>query len=167
MKKYIAAIVLAIFSIMPLSLYADGGRRTVGLLGGYNGELESGLAGVYFQYRCNSWLRLTPDVQMLFKKNDRSAFHINGNAHFILPFGGKFKVYALGGITYQSWRYSNIQITEDQRLQDVTSNRFGTNLGGGLEVRALQALKLFAEAKYSFVKDYSSMGISVGIGYVF
>ena len=49
----------------------------------------------------------------------------------------------------------------------MTSNRFGTNLGGGLEVRALQALKLFAEAKYSFVKDYSSIGISVGIGYVF
>ena len=167
MKKYFAIIFVALLSLIPFTSSAQGGMKSVGVSGGYNFKAESALAGVFFQYGCNSWLRLSPNFQMIFKKNDFSAFHINGNANFVLPLNGSINIYALGGITYQSWRYSDITFEAGDTPKEVVYNRFGVATGGGVEVFATKSLKFMAEGKYSFVKDYSSADIFVGIGYVF
>ena len=167
MNKYFAAIIATLLSLIPLTSSAQGGTKSVGVFGGYNSEVESALAGVYFQYGWNKWLRLSPNFQMIFKKNDFSAFHINGNAHFVLPLNGSINIYALGGITYQSWRYSDITFEAGDTPKEVVYNRFGVATGGGVEVFATKSLKFMAEGKYSFVKDYSAADFFVGIGYVF
>ncbi|MGN1246205.1 MAG: outer membrane protein [Muribaculaceae bacterium] len=167
MNKYFLAIVVAILSLIPLTSSAQSGTKSVGVFGGFNSETESALAGVYFQYGCNNWLRLSPNFQMIFKKNDLSAFHINGNANFVLPLSGNFNLYALGGISYQSWRFSNILFGDNDLPEDMVHNRFGLATGGGVEVFATKSLKFMAEGKYSFVKDYSAADFFVGIGYVF
>lgn len=168
MKRYIAVIVIAVLALVPLMMHADeGGKKSVGIFGGFNSEAESALAGVYFQYGCNNWLRLSPNVQMIFKKNDLSAFHINGNAHFVLPLDEILNIYAIGGITYQSWRFSDIKIYEEEHPKDMVFNRFGVAVGGGVEVFATKSLKFMIEGKYSFVKDYSSADFFAGIGYIF
>ena len=167
MKKYFAIIFVALLSLIPFTSSAQGGMKSVGVSGGYNFKAESALAGVFFQYGCNKWLRLSPNFQMIFKKNDFSAFHINGNVHFVLPLNGSINIYALGGITYQSWRYSDITFEAGDTPKEVVYNRFGLATGGGVEVFATKSLKFMAEGKYSFVKDYSSADIFVGIGYVF
>ena len=167
MKKYFAIIFVALLSLIPFTSSAQGGMKSVGVSGGYNFKAESALAGVFFQYGCNSWLRLSPNFQMIFKKNDFSAFHINGNANFVLPLNGSINIYALGGITYQSWRYSDITFEAGDTPKEVVYNRFGLATGGGVEVFATKSLKFMAEGKYSFVKDYSAADFFVGIGYVF
>ena len=167
MKKYFAIIFVALLSLIPFTSSDQGGMKSVGVSGGYNFKAESALAGVFFQYGCNSWLRLSPNFQMIFKKNDFSAFHINGNANFVLPLNGSINIYALGGITYQSWRYSDITFEAGDTPKEVVYNRFGVATGGGVEVFATKSLKFMAEGKYSFVKDYSAADFCVGIGYVF
>ena len=167
MKKYFAIIFVALLSLIPFTSSAQGGMKSVGVSGGYNFKAESALAGVFFQYGCNSWLRLSPNFQMIFKKHDLSSFHINGNAHFVLPLNGSINLYAIGGITYQSWRYSKILFDDNEHPQDMVHNRFGLATGGGVEVFATKSLKFMAEGKYSFVKDYSAADFFVGIGYMF
>ena len=45
-------------------------------------------------------------------------------------------IYALGGITYQSWRYSDITFEAGDTPKEVVYNRFGVATGGGVEVLA-------------------------------
>ena len=165
MRKIYVALFTALLCLLSLSAHAQRGEKSVGLLGGFNTESESGLAGVFFQYSCNSWLRLTPNIQAIFKKNDVSAMHINGNAHFILQLTDDLYCYALGGVTYQSWRLP--WVNDDWKIEHENINRFGANVGGGLEIYATPSLKFMVEGKYSFVKDFSSAGFVAGIGYVF
>ena len=163
MKKIIAAVIMAIVALVPTTMNAQRGEKSVGVFGGFNSETESGLAGVYFQYGCNSWLRLSPNMQVVFRKHNLGAFQINGNAHFVLPLGEAVNVYGIGGVTYQSWRYSE---KKDKREDNVT-NRFGLAAGAGIELYCTKTLKLMAEGKYSFVKKHPSGDVFVGIGYVF
>ena len=165
MRKIFSILAVAILGMIPLTANAQRGEKSVGVVGGFNTEIESGLAGVYFQYQCNAWLRLTPNVQAIFRKNDVNAMHINGNAHFILPLTEDINIYALGGVTYQSWRLP--MINENYNLEHSNVNRFGANLGAGIEIYATSSLKFMVEGKYSFIKDFSSAGFIAGIGYVF
>ena len=167
MKKIIAAIMMAIVALAPVTMKAQRGMKSVGVFGGFNSELETGLAGVYFQYGCNKWLRLSPNMQMLFKKHDMSAFHINGNAHFVLPLDKAINIYGITGITYQSWRHAKIKIDDDGRLKDRVSTRFGVGLGAGIEAYCTKSLKVMLVVKHNFVDDYSSTDFFAGIGYVF
>lgn len=158
MRKILSCIAVLVLLMLPVAARAEKGDATVGILGGFNTETKSALVGVLFQYQCNSWMRLSPDVQALMKKNDLSAFHINGNLHFLVPISSKMNFYPLAGLTYQSWKYS---------ADEFNSNHFGLNAGAGLEMYATPTLKFMVEGKYSLVKDYSSGNFFVGISYVF
>lgn len=161
MRKLFFIISLALLSLLPTVASAKPGETSVGILAGYNSKTSSGLAGIYLQYQCNPWLRLSPDVQTLFKKNNLSAFHINGNAHFLIPVQSNMNFYPLAGITYQSWKYNNQDVEKDN------INRFGLNVGCGYDIKVTPALKFMVEGKYSLVKDATSFGLSIGIGYIF
>lgn len=141
------------------SLLAQSGEKTVGLLAGYTTESRSVVAGLFFQYRCSSLLRLAPDCQIAIKNNNRSAFIFNGNAHFLIKTSSKTNIYPLVGLTYHNWKYYN----SDRE----NKNRFGGNIGAGFEVMATSTLKLSVEAKYSLIKDFSSGNFFASIGYLF
>lgn len=157
MKKIIVLTLAVLFSA--INLMAQRGEKTVGLLAGYTTENRSAVAGLFFQYRCSSLLRLAPDCQFVIKNNDRSAFIFNGNAHFLIKTSSKTNLYPLAGITYHNWKgYNSIH---------GNRNRFGANFGAGFEVMATPTLKLSVEAKYSLIKDFSSGNFFASIGYLF
>ncbi|MEF9923887.1 MAG: outer membrane beta-barrel protein [Muribaculaceae bacterium] len=162
MKKIIL-ILIAIFTLIPSTTFAQRGERTMGLMGGYNTRNQSGIAGIYFQYRFSKYFRLAPDFQYAFQHHNLSSFEFNGNAHFPLKLTTQINFYPLVGITYQSWRQSGIGDAKGTE----TSKRFGGNFGGGFEYMATPTLKLLVEGKYSLIKSYSSGGITLGIGYLF
>lgn len=163
MRKLISIICVALLALIPLTASAGKGETSVGLLAGYNTKTSSGLAGIYLQYQCNPWLRLSPDAQTIFRNNDLSAFHINGNAHFLIPLQSNMNFYPIAGLSYQSWKYNDKSGNEDNN----NINRFGLNVGCGYDIKVTPTLKFMVEGKYSLVKDASSFGISVGIGYIF
>ncbi len=138
---------------------AQKGEKTVGVLAGYTTENQSALAGLFFQYRCSSLLRLSPDCQFVIKNNDHSAFLFNGNAHFLIGTSDKTNIYPIVGITYQNWKYYN--------NRGENQNRFGGNFGVGFEIIATPTLKISVEAKYSLVKNFSSGNFMASIGYLF
>lgn len=156
--KRLFIIIIAI-AAATASLMAQKGEKTVGLLAGYTTENKSAVAGLFFQYRCSSLLRLSPDCQFIIKNNDRSAFIFNGNAHFIIPTSRNTNIYPLVGITYHNWKTYNMGLGNQ--------NRFGANIGAGFEVMATATLKLSVEAKYSLIKDFSSGNFFASIGYLF
>lgn len=157
MKKIIVLTLAVLFSA--INLMAQRGEKTVGLLAGYTTENQSAVAGLFFQYRCSSLLRLAPDCQFVIKNDNRSAFLFNGNIHFLIKTSGKTNLYPLVGITYHNWKTYNTGMGN--------KNRFGTNLGVGYEVMPTSTLKLSVEAKYSLIKDFSSGNFFASIGYLF
>lgn len=160
MKKILATIILTfMLASLQFSAHAQHGEKAVGILAGYNSQNNSGIAGLYFQYRCNSWLRLSPDCQILIKHKDRSAFQFDGNAHFLINVFSKANIYPLVGLTYQNWKAYN--------SGSSNKNRIGGNIGAGFEVMATSTLKVAVEGKYSAVKDFSAGNVFVSIGYVF
>lgn len=161
--KLVAIFVVLAMSVSSFNMQAEKGEKSVGLIAGYNTKTESGLAGIYFQYQCNSWLRLSPDVQTLFRKNNLSAFHINGNVHYIINIQSNMSLYPLAGVTYQSWRHKAPEGAGDHN----NLNRFGVNVGCGYDFNVTSSLKFLIEGKYSFVKDCSSATIALGLGYTF
>lgn len=163
MRKTAVTLTLLAAWAAPSASKAEAGDATVGVLAGYNSETESALAGVYFQYQPSSWLRLAPSVQSLASKDDVSALHIDGNAHAVLSAGGKCSYYPLAGISYQSWRFSGDDVSDE----DDTYNKFGVNVGLGFEVRPTSSMKFFVEGKYTFIEHYSSASVYMGIGYTF
>lgn len=157
MKRFLFIIIALITA--STSLMAQKGEKTVGLLAGYTTESHAAVAGLFFQYRCSSLLRLAPDCQFVIKNNNRSAFIFNGNAQFLIKTSAKTNIYPLAGITYHNWKTYNAGIGNQ--------NRFGANVGAGFEAMATPTLKLSVEAKYSLVKDFSSGNFFASIGYLF
>lgn len=164
MKNLILCLV-ALFLLAPAVANAQRGEKAMGVLSGYNTNNKSVIAGIFFQYRFSEYFRLAPDFQYIFKHNDESAFQFNGNAHFPLKIDTKLNIYPFAGISYQSWRISNIADLDNN--DNLTFNKFGLNLGGGIEFNASPTLKIILEGKYSLIKIYSSAGFTAGIGYVF
>lgn len=157
MKKFLALLSIILATVANAA--AQKGDKTVGILAGYATENQSAIAGLFFQYRCSSLLRLSPDCQFAIKNNNRSAFIFNGNAHFIIKTSDKINIYPLVGITYQNWKYHTIGIDN--------KGRFGCNVGAGFETMATSTLKLSVEAKYSLIKSFSSGYFFASIGYLF
>ena len=58
---------------------AQKGEKTVGVLAGYTTENQSALAGLFFQYRCSSLLRLSPDCQFVWHFGQNK--HISDSRH--------------------------------------------------------------------------------------
>ncbi len=157
MKRLLTIIIIIVAATT--TIMAQKGEKTVGLLAGYTTESHAAVAGLFFQYRCSSLLRLAPDCQFVIKNNNRSAFIFNGNAQFLIKTSAKTNIYPLAGITYHNWKTYNAGIGNQ--------NRFGANVGAGFEAMATPTLKLSVEAKYSLVKDFSSGNFFASIGYLF
>lgn len=156
--KYIIIGLVAICCSIGAS--AQRGEKSLGLLAGYNTRIESGVAGIYFQYRFSSYFRLAPNLQFLIQRNNVSSYAFNMDAHFPLLGQNKVNVYPIAGISFQSWRYK----PESERFTD---NKLGIDAGAGIELKITPTLKTFTEAKYTLIKRHKSGNIVIGLGYCF
>ncbi|MFI3239974.1 MAG: outer membrane beta-barrel protein [Bacteroidales bacterium] len=156
MKRILLLAIIATISLTTLAGDIYKGEHTVGVLAGYNTRTESAVAGAFFQYRFSKYIRVSPDFQYAFSHNGLSSYEINGNIHVPFTLGRIVNVYPLAGVSYQSLK-----------MEALSENRFGLNLGGGAGVMATNTLKLSLEGKYSLLKDYSNAAITLSIGYLF
>lgn len=164
MKRKIAFIIICLSVVFSNNIFAQRGEKAMGIMGGFNTQNTSGVAGIYFQYRFSKYFRLSPDFQYSFQHNGIKSFAFNGNAHFPLALDTKLNFYPLVGITYQSWS-NNQNKNEGERSE--TFNRFGGNVGAGFEYMATPTLKISVEGKYSLIKSYPSAVFTLGLGYLF
>lgn len=160
-KCYLIRI-FAISTMMILSFgaFAQRGEKSLGFLGGFNTRTECAVAGIYFQYRFNSWLRIAPDVEFLIQRNNVSSYTFNVDMQFPLLGTQRANIYPLAGLSYQSWRLK----TWEKNFND---NDLGIDVGAGAEYKFTTTFKGFMQWKYTFLKDNPSWNFMVGLGYCF
>jgi len=146
---------------------ARRGEKTVGLRTGYNTHNESALAGITFSYQFSNHVRIAPNADYMFRKNGTDAFSLNCNMHFPWQIGKlPINLYPLAGCNYTQWsmRHTDIATTDDSSTR---INRFGINVGGGVEWYTTSTFKLSAECKFGWMKDFNTGVVSIGVAYVF
>lgn len=171
-----AVAVMIIALSLPAQAQLTKGEKSLGPKIGYVSRNESATAGLVFQYAFSPHFSIAPEVGYIFRHNNYDAFTFDLNAHFPFNFTGeKVAFYPLGGINYSSWshhfpnetpEHNDIDIIESNDVSTRTT-RFGINLGAGFDLRCSETLKLTIEAKYIFIKGYSTSAICAGISYVF
>ena len=167
MKKLILTMGVALLAVATSSAQLQPGEKSFGPKLGYVSENESAVAGLVFQDNFTEHLRLVPEIGCAFRHNQRDAFLLDVNVHtpFAISTGDRVNLYPLAGISLNSWAWHGI----DENSNDVTTHttRFGLNLGAGFELKCSETIKLNMEAKYCFIKGYSSAMITLGFGYIF
>ncbi|MDE6073156.1 MAG: porin family protein [Muribaculaceae bacterium] len=164
--------VIIIFIVSLSTARADDfrkGEKTIGVEVGYNSFNESAVTGITFSYRFNRLLRIAPNVQYVFRNNQTDAFIFNCDFH--VPFKiktSRVELFPLAGVCYASWNHHGLDgirtISDDVSSRD---SQFGINVGGGIGFKCSGNLRLFAEGRYSFVRDYNNTSILAGIAYSF
>jgi len=164
----VAVLLTALVSLVsPQGAEARFGRgeKALGPKIGYVSRNNSVLAGLSFQYTFSRHFRLSPEAAIVFRSKNLDALQIDVNAHFPFPMASdRLALYPVAGVTFCSWGRHDVSYGDD-----VTNhhNRFGLNMGVGLEFRFSSAIRLSLEAKYQLMKTYPEAVVNVGIGYVF
>ncbi len=166
-RKILAAILMAI-SVIGASAQVTTGDKAFGPKLGYVSHNSSAVAGLAFQYVVTHHVRLSPEIGCAFRNNGEDAFLLDMNVHmpFLLVDAGNADIYPLAGLAFNSWSDHAKSPVDNV---DVTShtNRFGLNLGAGVDLRCSPTLKVNIEAKYTLVKSFSSAYLTAGISYIF
>lgn len=144
--------------------------KTFGIYGGYTSRNESALAGVNFTYRFSRYVRIAPSADYTFRHHGDDAFDISLNYHapFAVDATGRFNIYPVAGVGYSEWNRNYVDMTVRNNT-DVRkrTDRFGINLGGGIEYFATPTMRISAEAIWRARKDFSSGIFTLSLGYVF
>ena len=169
MKKslYILWTIIACIITCTPEASAQRGQKTLGLRTGYNTRNDSPLAGISFSYQFSDHVRIAPNADYVFRHNNTDAFSLNCNMHFPWKLGAlPMNIYPLIGANYTQWsmHHADIAVSDDTSSR---INRFGLNLGGGVEWYATSTFKVAAEGKFGWLKDFNTGVISIGIAYVF
>ena len=170
-KSILILFIIVITAALP-SVAADSyrGEKTMGIYGGYTTRNSSATAGIFFQYRFGKYLRIAPSAGYDFRNEGEDAFNIDLDIHVPVALNsrGSVNIYPIAGLGY-----ANISRREDSRIARSSSDsrqsfdRFGVNLGGGLEYFASPTLRLALEGKWRGRHDYPTGIFSVSIGYRF
>lgn len=177
-KRWITAALAATALCVGTVARADqySGEKTLGIKAGYNTYNHRPLAGAQFSYRFNRLLRLSPNVEYVFRNDGLDAFMANLNIEFVFPLAqGRCDIYPLTGINFSSWNYHSTDITpmvsasDLPETNDVSSrvSRFGLNAGVGFGVNISGSLRLSASGTYTFIKEFHGANIVLGIHYRF
>lgn len=158
-------IVLTMF-VIPQVVAAQKGEKYLGINAGYSTLNQSAQAGLSFQYSFSDHFRLSPGIEYIFRHKNSDGLFINIDGQFpILNSSSRFNIYPLAGLTYMSWTTRELHSEVNPTTNRV--NRFGFNVGAGLEYRVTGTLKILAELKWLAVKNHNCGCFTVGLGYIF
>lgn len=164
MKKTIIKVALAATVALGATWPAQAAEKTAGIIGGISTDPTAPVTGIFFGLQPISHLRVVPSFTYQFKQGNTDAFRFNIDVQSPWAIAGtRFRVYPLAGVSVS--RFNTVK--SDNSPQRI--DRLGFNVGGGLEWKpsAMLGLKLFAEGKYSYAKNFDSALVTLGIGYAF
>jgi opacity protein-like surface antigen len=167
--KFIISLSLIVASLFAAqSAMASDHEKTFGVKTGYVSRNQSAVAGLFFQYSFTDHFRISPEVNVAFRSEQRDGFLFDVNAHFPLKKSGIAEYYPLAGLNYSSWSLHSTYADEIQS-KDVTNrtSRLGINLGGGMNLKMSSTLSVKIEVAYTMVQSNSAFRATVGIGYSF
>ena len=138
--------------------------------------------GAKFQYNITDAIRGEASGNYFLKKDHCTMWDANINFHYVIPISEGLNVYPLVGATLvgvkvdvdgaidsgydAAWKLAH-KVAADEVGGSSSETKFGFNAGAGIEYFISPNLKVNAEVKYQYVKDFDRPVISAGIAYVF
>ena len=158
MKKYILLALVALATAFGAS--AEAGDISVGGQFAYASRNSMAGLGAQVQYEPITNWRIAPEFIYYFKNDDKSAFNVNVNIHYIIPTSETFAIYPMAGFTYANFRF-------DELGGDATYDRCGANIGMGAQYQIKEHLHFFTEERFQILKDWNQSVTCLGLKYTF
>lgn len=167
MKKLLVAFLMIILCVVAAFAQVDRGEKMLGVNLGYVSHNTSAVTGLSFRYAVSPWVRVVPEVGVVFRHHNEDAFLANLNAQVPFTFGTRtVDLYPFAGLAFNTWSHHHLVGIDDNDVTERIS-RFGANLGAGFDYRVTSTLNIGIEAKYTFIKAYTSLYLTASISYVF
>ena len=152
MKKI---IFMALFALV--STFASA--QELGVHGLFRTDSGNFGVGVQGRYNFTKEMRGAASFNYYFKSDNVSAWDINANAQYLFPLKKGFTLYPFAGLTYL---HTSVDLGP---LGKVSNGNLGLNLGGGLDYKLSNNMKLNVEPRFQLVKGYNELVLNVGVVY--
>jgi outer membrane protein X len=109
----------------------------------------------------NEHFRIAPAFAYYFKSNDRLGWETNIDVHYLLDIPAtedKCKIYPMVGATILSIGYRD----NDEDRYGYSKNKFGADLGGGIQYELFENFTVFGEAKYLIISGADQFELAIG-----
>ncbi len=155
-----------IFGLLSLSKAWPQFEGTVGMgvHAGYGSEINSPGVGLHLHYYHTNNVRFVPSFTLFSGHKGMEMWMAEADAHYIIPLSVTASLYPIGGIHYSNWKYSATEVGE-LVMEEWTRHRPSINLGFGFQHDIRYRLRANFELKYQFIKDYSQVFFSAGLGF--
>ncbi len=149
------------------ALYAQfEGTVGVGVHAGVASQVKLPGAGVHLHYYRTNNLRIAPSISRFLEMKGMRMWIVETDLHYILPLNYAASLYPLAGIHYSNWHHQR-EAPVFLMEEEYTRHRLGTNLGIGYQHDFGYRVRANLELKYQFIKDYSQVLFTAGVGFWF
>lgn len=161
--------ILAFFSSLifaPKMLAQYEGTIGLGVHAGYGGEINKLGGGIHIHFYRSNNVRFAPSFTYFLESKRENMWMTDLDAHYILPVSYSASLYPIAGLHYSQWKYdaSKNNTSDDEEWK---KSRLGANLGLGFQHDIAYRVRANFELKYQFIKDFSQVVFSAGIGFWF
>ena len=149
-------------ALITLGASAQKGEQNVGAHVLYGTDAGNIGFGVKYQKNITDAIRLEAVGDYYLKSDGVSMFDVDINGHYLFPLSDKITAYPLVGINYTDWKEDRyIEVTDVEF--EYASVGFGLNLGGGIQYKLTDKIRIGAELKYQTISGASTAVVGAGI----
>ena len=169
MKKILMTLCVALIT---LGASAQKGEQNVGAHVLYGTDAGNIGFGVKYQNNITDAIRLEAVGDYYLKTDGFSMFDVNVNGHYLFPLSDKVTVYPLVGVNYTSWKQESFisypKYSDDGDIEgsddiDIKDTSIGLNIGGGIQYKLTDKIRIGAELKYQTISGASTAVVGAGI----
>ena len=163
MKKILMTLCIALVTI---GASAQKGEQNVGAHVLYGTDASNIGIVVKYQNNITDVIRLEAVGDYYLKTDGFSMFDVNVNGHYLFPLSDKVIAYPLVGINYTSWKQESfISYGEEHNDYDIDikDTSIGLNIGGGVQYKLTDKIRIGADLKYQTISGASTAVIGVGV----
>jgi len=152
------ALVLAMLTPVTMVAQKSHTRQlmAVGVTYNYATEYHQHGIGAKLQLGIDSHWRIEPEMVYFAQSRDVTTLQLNVNVHYVQHVAGPLALYPFVGMTYSHWGYDGPNV-----------NRWGANLGAGLELSLGRRWVALGEARFMLVKQETQAITTLGIKHLF
>lgn len=162
MKK---ALFAAILSICGAASAMASGVGSLGVNFLYGSKFDQVGLGVSYKVNLTDNFRIAPEMQYFFSNKSMKAWDANANIEYVSTLFDDLKFYPLVGFTYSHWT-QNVPVPGVDKAVN-TWDRFGVNVGGGIEYNFTPQVAGVFEIRGQLIKDFSQCVLNIGVKYNF
>ena len=149
--------IVALAAVLALSASAiERPPLAVGFTYDHASEYHQNGFGLKLQACVGSHFRLEPEMIYCTENLDVTTLHLNLNVQYVMPIARRLDIYPYVGLSYSHWGYEGPNV-----------NRWGANLGAGIEFDLGRSWSVLAELRLQPVKSETQLLTIAGLKYSF